>query len=332
MEEEKVLTQDEINALLQNVPAEEEAPQGKQAGTEARRHRKKDAPSRTLLPLVATHQLRDRQEQTLRSILDLFTDEMEKALTTEFRMPVEFHLNEVNHQSYGSFIADLVQPCSLWAIEMKPSGLSAILNLDAEMIQVLVDLVIGGDGSSPSQKRAISDLDQSVTEGILKLFLQEFDKAWNRILPLESRIVKRERKPEFLSVYTAAERLLSLDLRLKSSHFEATFTLALPQKMLKEIESWERENLKQEALPEPGAQSSPLLGVVGDVPLSLEAETYPTPVLVSELLGLKSGDVIRLEHRTSEPLTVTVNGQPRLNALMVLSNGHKALEIMRGGS
>ena len=71
-----------------------------------------------------------------------------------------------------------------------------------------------------------------------------------------------------------------------------------------------------------------LLAHLRRIPLLVSAELPGTSVRVRELLGLKAGDIIRLDYKANENILLTVGGKPGFQAQLARTNSNKAARVV----
>jgi len=329
---DKVLSQDEISALLAavgndpEVSADASTPQ-----TPSKKPGKAEASDKEgyLFPLVKTAELGKEVESALMLIFDAFTHKGSATFSNTMRTQVAFKVDEVEQIFYGDFIDSLPEPSSIWYLEVRPQNQHVAVCLSPELVNHLVAVMLGGSTSPASKTRSvITELEQSIVESVVAIFCRELAGAWSRVSEIEFNIDGRETRPRLLRVYPANEVMVTLGMSMKIAGADGTLFWGIPNGLLKTLQ----DSVSQQRQIESREHLLKVVQQVKDLAVgfstSVEARLNPTGVAVSELLHLKPGDVLTLEHLVSAPALVDVNGATKFQGEIVLANERKAIRVV----
>ncbi len=344
---EKILSQDEISALLGHVNDEvvsPETPDTSEQPTaspttevtlEATVSKAKEEPQpstvvdRNLFPILRPQGLGTELENALNVVLDSFVQNGVSSLAAALRAQVDMEVDGLDQLSYREFIHTLPEPSSIWSLKLRPLGLSIALCLEPKLVHAMVDLLMGGEGRSLGRDRTITELDQSVVESMVRFLSKEFQEAWRRLISFESNIEGRETRPGFLQLYSPAESMISIVVRMHAGGTDGHIFWGIPSQMLLRFEHSVQTPTKGSGqLPEEAAAE--IHRIIQDIPTQLNAHIAGTRIRVQELLALSEGDVVKLDHRVQAPIDLAVNGVSKFLGHVVLSHGQKAVQIAEG--
>ena len=135
---EKILSQDEIDALLKGMEdgkVDTPAEQKDQTGAVRFDFANQDRIIRGRMP-------------TLEIINDIFARLFRNAFSMFLRKVIDFGPRGVQMMKFGEFIRALPVPSSLHIFKMEPLRGHAILVLDPKLVFTLVDIFLGGSGKT----------------------------------------------------------------------------------------------------------------------------------------------------------------------------------------
>jgi flagellar motor switch protein FliM len=329
---EKVLSQEEISALLGAVGGEEIVPGSRAAPQPTTTPRRVDVEGREgcLFPMVQANELSREAESGLLLIFDTFSHKGSASFSHTLRTQVAFRLQEVEQIYYGDFIDSLPEPSSMWYLSVKPLGLHVAVCLEPQLVNLIVSVMLGGGnvGATSKPRQQITDLEQSIVETAVTMFCKELSHAWSRILEVTIEIDNRETRPRLLRIYPPSEALVTLGMSMKVGSGEGTLYWGLPGGLVKALQDaiiHQRQVESREKLVEMVGWMKTL---AGGFSTGIEARLAETPVAIADLLGLRVGDVIKLEHLVAEPAHVLLNGRSKFIADIVLANERKALRLV----
>jgi flagellar motor switch protein FliM len=282
----------------------------------------------TLFPLVKTKALTKEVQTALSIVYDTFAHKGSSTLTTTLRTQVGFSPEPMEQIIYSEFIELLPEPSSLWYLQLKPYGLHVALCLEPALVHMIISVMLGGGNASDSGNRKnVTDLEQSVTETVVTVFCKELEHAWSRVGDVEISVDNRETRPRLLQIYPPREVFVMLPMKMKVGSIEGGIFWGIPSGMLKILES----NLLQQSQAE---SKQKLAGVVQKlkskvlgIPTELEARLSDTMVVTEDLLKMREGQILKLEHRVDSPIRVRVNGIEKFLGQVVHCNDRRVVKI-----
>ena len=328
---EQVLSQDEVSALLETVEETNEPAEGEVTNpVDPPSESKPDyslANKRTLFPRVKQQNLTPELEASLTAVHESFSYNSASILSVALRAQTLFKLENMEQMGYDDFLRGLPEPSSLWALRVGSGEGHFLLCLEPSLVHIMVDFLMGGEGSLPKDRNSITELDQSVIESAIESMCEELKKAWGRVLEFDLTIDSHETRPGLLHFYSPSELVVCVKMVMTVAMNEGSVFLGVPGRLLTELTA-RLEHQVRTRTEEAEEAAQQITQIVRDLPTSLEAGLKSTIVSVSELLNVKEGDVVKLDHRIEDPVSVSVNGQAKFLANVVVSNNERVIEIV----
>ena len=329
---EKVLSQEEISALLEAIGTD-------QGSTEEPQERPKSPKRRVgvelaeregyLFPMAKATEISKDVESSLALIFDAFAHKGGASFSNTLRTQVAFQLHELEQIFYGDFIESLPEPSSVWYLAMNPYNLHIAVCFEPELVTQIVAVMLGSNGGAGTvrARTQITELEQAIIESVVGIFCKELAQAWGRVNPVEIVVENRETRPRLLRVYPANEVMITLGMSMKIANSEGTIYWGIPSGLLKtltesgghqrQIESKEQLLSFLERMKVHARKFSTVL----------EAELCETDVSISDLLNVQPGDVITLDHLVEAPTIITVNGRRKFMGDIVVANDRRAIRL-----
>lgn len=339
---DKILSQDEISALLggterkkkKPAPVAEPAPVQVAAPSEEVEEAAAQtgggppiATSRNVFPILKPQGLGTELENTLNVVLDSFAQNGVSTLAAALRARVNLKVEGMDQLTYREFIQGLPEPSSIWSLRLNPVGLNIALCLESRLVHAMVDLLMGGEGVVPKIKRSITELDQSVMEAVVRVFCKEFQEAWSRIMKFEIELQTRETRPGFLQIYPHGENMISIIMLMRAGETEGQVFWGIPGLMLLKFKNKMESQTHGRSGQSADEARQKIHRIMKSMPTRMEAVIQGTRISVSELISMEVGDVIRLEQRIDAPVTVKVNNVDKFAGQVVLSQGRKSVQV-----
>lgn len=287
----KVLSQDEIDALLSSVAEPEAAPvreivaapQGKRKAISYDfRH-----PNR-----VSKDQLR-----TLESMHDNFSSQFGSSLSGFTRSIVDVDLLSVDQITYSEFIMSLVAPSCTYVFSMPPLEGVGIMDFNPSVAFSFVDRMFGGRGKSLTAERELTGIEKSIMHKIADKALHSLTKSWDHIQKIEFKQSAFETNPQFMQIIPPGETVIVVSLQVKMQSSTGIMAICYPYLALESImeklsvQNWADANKRgndKNLFTQNTRQILP-------VKTHLVAVLGETVVTIKDLLEVGVGDVIRLD-------------------------------------
>lgn len=315
----EVLSQQEIDQLLNQVKGGEEAP----------------------LPEVQDHQvlpfdfrlpnrISKNQLRTIKNIFENFSENLSSFLLTKLQSMVSVTVISVDQIYYSEYILSVSNPACLYTFDIKGTDIKGILELHPDLALCLVDRLLGGNGLGTKQSKVITAIEQKVLNVIVDRIMLDLRKAWQVVDNFEFVVERFEADIDFAQITSHSESvlLISLEILIGEQAFMmnlcfATFAFdtilsKMTSKKLTTIRPGNYNGVKAQTL-----ISNQLLKTL----LPIRVEFGVTKISVEELMNLEDGDIIKLETKIGDELIVHVSDKRWFAGKAGVVNKHKAIKI-----
>jgi len=284
----EVLSQDEIDALLSAISSgdtdvEEIRDVGEQRKVKIYDFKRPDKFSKDHI-------------RTLQMMHETFARLTTTSLSAQLRALVHVHVASVDQLTYEEFIRSIPNPTTLAIINMDPLKGSGILEVDPSISFTVIDRLFGGSGETPKLSRELTEIEQSVMEGIIVRILGNLRESWSNVIDLRPRLGAIETNPQFAQIVPPNDMVVLITLETKLGEVEGMLNLCIPYITIEPIIIKLTQQLWYSAIRK--GTTSENLGIlkdkIEDVSLEISAEVGSTYVSVKEIMNLKKGDIVKL--------------------------------------
>lgn len=317
MSSRDVLTEGELDALMDSVSDDETLPDG---GEFARACEPFDFSTReqTLLAqMPALHNLNEKHALALaEGIHDLY------------KLAVEVEAETVQMLRLDQALAGIADPSGINLVRISPLyGLSYVV-MSAELLSFIVDRYFGGGkvAGASSARTSLTPSEQRINDLLLNKFLSTLAETWLGKVELTPDVASFESNPSFLQAGSPEELALVFSFMVKAGEWSSPIVWLVPYAALEPL------RLKLGSPLPTGAQvqensdwqdhfRSNLQGVTLEVSGSLTSEYLS----IAEVLKFRTGSIVPLKMPTE--VTLCVENQPFFYGEHGVLNGHKSIKI-----
>ena len=328
----KILSQEEVDALLKSHakgakgPAPAAGPPERAAASAPAQKAKKAQPQKkvSLYNFRRPDRVSREQMRSLHFMHDRFARNFSSSLSAYLRTITEVNLVSVEQLSYQEFLLSVPDPTCFNAISIRPLEGAFALEVNPQLVFPIIDKMLGGPGDPLKVLRTMTDIEQSIFDGVLKLALDDLREAWRGIIDLDFKIQARETSPQLIQIVAPNEVVLLVVFEVKMGTVVGMINLAIPSIILEPVANkFDQEMYTGYKKSGTFEEARLLMESLKKCDMSVAAEIRGTNLRLSEILDLKEGDLIPLTKRFDAVLDLTVDGIPRFQGYVALNSNQK---------
>jgi flagellar motor switch protein FliM len=314
---EQILTQDEVDALLQGISGESDSLQPEAPLADG---------VRSVDLANQERMVRDRMP-TLEIVGERFAKNIRAGLFAFIRKSPEVSIGAVRVQKYSAFLREIAVPTNFNIVSIKPLRGLGLIVCEPQLIFAMIDALFGGAGKYPTriEGRDFSATEQRIIRRLLDVVMADYKKAWASIYPLELEFQRSEMQPQFANIATPGEIVVSTSFTLEIGETSGTIHFCIPYATFEPIRDVLYGAMQGDANAPDRRWINLMTQQIQAAEVELVAELGHAPATVEQLLALKSGDFIELDLKPG--IQAKVAGVPVLECHYGTSNGKYALKV-----
>ena len=321
---EKVLSQEEVDSLLNGidegkVETETDIPENTE-GLQVYDFSNKSAPYHQRMPALGI-------------INERFISFVNSDLSNASGSSIDVSVSEIDSVRYGDFCRSLPLPASLNIFKMKPLRGFALLVLEGPLVFSFVDVYFGGKCSThvKLEGRSFTAIETKIIERIVKVVLKDYERAWSDVHQLETTYARTEVDPQFAGIAKPDDMIISIRFNVDIGNFSGSMSICIPYNTLETIKNELSQNYKTENVESDSSWMKIIGNRLKEMEVDLNCTLGMTTITGKELLGMQTDDVILLEQRVNDPVSIYVGDHAKLLGYPGSVNNKKAVRIERWG-
>ena len=302
----EVLSQDEIDQLLQAISSGDTETDDFKPVNDTRKIK--------IYDFKRPDKFSKEQIRTVSIMHETFARLTTTSLSAQLRTMVHVHVASVDQLTYEEFIRSIPTPTTLAVINMDPLKGNAVLEIDPAITFSMIDRLFGGTGQGAKVSRDLTDIEQSVMEGIIVRILANMSEAWTQVIDLRPRLGQIETNPQFAQIVPPSEMVVLVTLETKVAEEEGMMNFCIPYLTIEPIISklssqfWFSSVRRSSTTQYLGTLKEKL----SDVDMDVVAEIGTINMPIRDVLALRTGDVVRLSSvRVGDPLSLSVGNKKK---------------------
>jgi len=311
---DRVLTQEEIDDVFRNL---RDAPQDDDPAKRAQPYdfRRPDR--------IAKDQLR-----AIHLLHENFARSLASSLSAYLRAYVAVNLVSVEQLSFIEFSQCLPSPSCLVALGLKPYEGNAVLEINPTLVFPIIEMLLGGGSRSLLKiSREITEIEQSVLDGLFRITLQDLKTAWHAVTPLEFTIEQHETEPQLLRILAPNEAVVAVSMEVRIGDTAGMINIGIPSiviKMLRHKFDQQWSVRKSESTEQEQAR---VLRLIRPAQMFIDGRLAGPTMRLEDLMGLSEEDVLTFDYPVGRLLDLFVNGKLKFRGRVVSTGRKRAFQI-----
>ena len=314
---QQILSQDEVDALLQGITGESQKLDEAPVDDGAVRN----------YDLASQERIVRGRMPTMEIINERFARNIRIGLFNLIRKSPEISIGSIKVQKYSAFLREIVVPTNFNIVSVRPLRGSGLIVCDPTLVFAVIDALFGGAGKYHTriEGRDFSPTEQRIIGRLVDVITAEYKKAWTGIYPLELDYQRSEMQPQFANIATPSEIVVATSFTLEIGDASGTIHFCIPYATLEPIRDVLYSTIQGDAAEPDRRWVNLMKQQIQSASVELIAELAQAPATVEQLLSFKVGDFIELDLR--QAIQAKVAGVPVFDCHYGTSNGKYALKV-----
>ena len=316
---QQILSQDEVDALLQGITGESQKLEQEEVQSGGIRD----------YDIASQERIVRGRMPTMEIINERFARNIRIGLFNFIRKSPEISIGGIKVQKYSAFLREIVVPTNFNIVSVRPLRGSGLIVCDPTLVFAVIDALFGGAGKFHTriEGRDFSPTEQRIITRLVDVVTQEYKKAWAGIYPLELDYQRSEMQPQFANIATPSEIVVATSFTLEIGETTGTIHFCIPYSTLEPIRDVLYSTIQGDSNEPDRRWVNLMKQQIQSATVEIVAELAHAPATVEQLLAFKPGDFIELD--LSAGIEAKVVGVPIFDCHYGTSNGRYALKVDR---
>ncbi len=310
----RILSQEEVEALLKGVQTGKISTEAKRRAFEVKPYDFLQAP-RSLKGLPDLDRIFQRFGVVLKSSLSTL---LYKSIDIITRPSEQIRFNE--------FIKMVPVPSSVNVLKLNPFNGNGLFIMEQPLVLALVELFFGSQKVrlQKMEPRGFTSMEERVIKRIVLLVINALAQAWKDLLILNPEFTGFDTSVESTGIATPSEPVIKVEFQVNVDEFSGKAFFTVPFSV---IEPFADQIIKKSPEIKDEEWIRALKEAILDSELEVVAELARMEFTFAEILNLKPGDVINLGVGVNDELPVRIEGIKKFKGVTGSSRGSQAVKI-----
>ena len=267
--------------------------------------------------------------RTLEIIFEHYSRLLSTSLPVYLRKNVQVEVINSEAQIYSEFTNALSNPVLLGIIDFAPLESNIIIEIADNIGYAIIDRMLGGNGNPLEKSRDFSEIELVIIERIFTVVTNLIVEPWYNVVHLEPRLQRIETNSQFAQIISPSEMASIVTMNMKIGNIEGMINICLPYEVLEPVidklntKYWYSTVKATDSF----AYKDQLEVAIAKARIPIRAELGRSTISLNDFINIQRGDIIKLNTKTSDELSVFVGNIMKFKALPGSSSDAYAVKI-----
>lgn len=267
--------------------------------------------------------------RTIEIIFEHYGRLLSTNLPVYLRKNIQVEIMNSEAITYSEFSNSLSNPVILGIINFAPLNGNILMELDSDLGYAIVDRMLGGAGMPLDKSRDFSEIEMLILERIINICTNLLREPWENVLDISPRLERIETNSQFAQIISPSEMIAILTINIRMGDVEGLMNVCLPYLTLEDVMDKLNTKYWYSTMQSKDEEqyTEALEALISRAPMPVKAVLGNSIISVNDFINLQVGDIIRLDRKTDEELSVYVGNIRKFTALPGASKDAYAVRI-----
>ena len=208
-----------------------------------------------------------------------------------------------------------------------------MFHIPPQLSYLLIDILQGGTGKEVTIERQHTDIEIAIMRNLITRFCDMLKDAWSSLVTTQITYEKSETNPKLIDVRSESDvrLVMSFDVSVKNS--VSTISIAYSAQFLEDLmeklqgQKTDNQNFEPVDAERDARRRDQIVETLSESSIELKAVFAELTLDMQEVMSLKVGDIIPLDKKLTDDITIEVDHVPWFKAKLGQTNIKKAVKI-----
>ena len=277
------------------------------------------------------------QLKSLNNLYENYSRMLSSYFTSILRSSCEITISQIEEQRYYEFTNALPDSTLIGILSFLPEGstygeTTMMVEFSTSFGYMLIDRLLGGNEEPISLEREYTEIELSLLRLVMDKITFYLKEAWSSFFSLEAHFVTIETNGRFVQTFAPQDVVVIITFDIDDEFYKGSANICMPAENLEDLidsfsVKYNHSTKKQDALKEKQRYDR-MLDSIKQSEISMEAHLDDCFMSLGEIAQLQVNDVIFLNKKINEDITVNVEGIPCYKARLGEVDSKMALRLV----
>lgn len=267
--------------------------------------------------------------RTLEIIFEHYARLLATELSVHLRKTVQIEVMNSEAVTYSEFSNALSNPVILGIVDVTPLRSNIIIELASNIGYAIVDRMLGGFGLPLARVRDFSEIEITIIEKIMGVAGSLLQEPWKTVVEMQPVLERIETNCQFAQIISPTEMTAIVTMNVKLGDVEGLMNVCIPFISVEDVmdklntKYW-YSNMQEN---DENSYHENIERLISKSHIPIKAVLGKSNISVMEFAQLQVGDIIRLDTKVNDELSVYVGNIKKFTALPGASGDNYAVRV-----
>lgn len=240
------------------------------------------------------------------------------------------HVVHTEHGRFHDFLKDMPPNTLFHMLSLAPLPGRVVITISPDISFHILELVLGGRSEGKVENRNLTEIDQSLMQGMIETMLNDIKAAWSKVVAVEPAIEDSTVNQHWVHMMMGNDRVMLITLEMPLQEVTGTMDIYIPFSTLKPIiqvlnpHVWISGRKVHQTNPLSRLKTFQRLS---QTTIPIRVVLGRAQISVNDMIHLQPGDIIQLDTGIQQDLAVFVADQKRFMAKAGSSGKYMVAQI-----
>lgn len=269
--------------------------------------------------------------RTLEMIFEHYGRLLSTNLPVYLRKSISVEVMNSEAVTYMEFSNALSNPVILGIVDFSPLKGNIIIEMATKLGYAIVDRMLGGEGEPLEKTRDFTEIELLIIERIMTVCVNLLREPWKNVLEINPRLDRIETNSQFAQIISPSEMIAIITINVKIGDVEGLMNICLPYITLEPVMDKLNTKFWYSNMQEKNdtIYGDTIEHLISKAVIPVRVVLGNSTVSVSDFASLQAGDIIRLDSKVNEELSVYVGDIHKFDGLPGSSGKNYAVRITK---
>lgn len=267
--------------------------------------------------------------RTLENIFEHFGRLISTNLPAYLRKNVSVEVINAEAVIYQEFTNALSNPVLLGIIDFTPLEGKIVIDLASTLGYAMVDRMLGGEGNPLEKSRDFTEIELVIVERIFTVIANQLMEPWANVVKLEPRLTHIETNSQYVQIISPTDMAAIVTMNVKIGSVDGMMNVCIPYSVIEPVIDKLNTKFWYASLQSMDDKSykDVIEVAIAKARIPVRAVLGKSTISVNELLNMQKGDIIKLNAKVDDEMSVYIGNMLKFTALPGTSSESYAIKI-----
>lgn len=261
-------------------------------------------------------------------------DKLARGLSTDIssllRTAIDISLQSVDQMTYNEFLISLPNFTSFNVFSMKPLEGKNVVEMNTDIVYAMLDILLGGAGETHYDgNKEFTDIELNLLDTVLKIIMKNIKDVWADVIEVNPIVNNKDSSPNVYQIVALNEVVVWVMLVIVIGNISGVINICYPVVSLDHVmQTLAEKDIVGGVSKQKHSKKDEIKVLMSSTKMDIDFEIGRNKLKLKDVLGLEINDVIKLDTKAGEEVSLVIDKEAKYKVLMIPSKYSKKFKVI----